>query len=454
MRPSSYNILVNVDKENDRYAIINGYAYTFDIVNKDVYQYLKTPDQAPALSDRTVEKLVRRGYLTSLTEDEEKELVRRITDKQHENARLKRFNFHFIMSYDCNLRCIYCYENNVLNGCSGPSKQKITREQIDKAFETIEEKANNSQSSGRICLYGGEPFLAENRDVLTYIVERGMAIKHGFSVISNGYDLDHYFDFLEDKVNLFSFQITLDGVEDIHNQNRPHCRKQDSFEKITANVDRLLKMGIRISIRINTAADGLERMDELMKLFEDKGWNQMKNFNAYWALLREEVDSMKKVTLKQIDLVRAFAEKKEKGEIIQRVDCQDYGVYYTVKQLLEGKPIPYKGHFCGAQSGNIIFDPLGDMYSCWDMVGQPEHKIGTYIPEFQISEHGFSQWFDKKVSDYKCAKCKYVLFCGGGCYIRDMKNTHEPAPGNCSQFPILFNHSLKQLYADSIQPNF
>ncbi len=124
MRPSSYNILVNVDKENDLYAIINGYTYTFDIVNKEVYQYLKDPSDAPPLSDRTTDKLVRRGYLTSLSEEEERELIKRITDKQHENARLKQLGFYFIMSYECNLRCIYCYENEVLNGCGGlPSKK-------------------------------------------------------------------------------------------------------------------------------------------------------------------------------------------------------------------------------------------------------------------------------------------------------------------------------------------
>ncbi len=285
-------------------------------------------------------------------------------------------------------------------------------------------------------------------------MERGIELRHRFSVISNGYDLDHYFEFLKDKTNIFSFQITLDGVKEIHNQNRPHCHKQDSFEKITANVDQLLRMGIRVSIRINTAADGLDRIDELMKLFEEKGWNQLKNFSAYWALLRGESESIDKDILNQIDLVKAYNDKKSKGEITQKVSCQDGGVYDIVKKLLEGKMVPYKGHYCGAQSGNIIFDPLGDMYSCWDMVGHVENRIGTYIPEFHISEDGFNKWFNKKLSDYKCGKCKYVLFCGGGCYMRSTDKSAEPGPGNCEQYPLLFNHAVAQVYNDSIRPNF
>ena len=45
---------------------------------------------------------------------------------------------------------------------------------------------------------------------------------------------------LQKNSNLFSFQITVDGVEEIQNQRKPHFKNSDSFMKITNNIDFLL----------------------------------------------------------------------------------------------------------------------------------------------------------------------------------------------------------------------
>lgn len=53
MKPSSYNIIVQVDNEMDRYVLINSYTYAFDIVNQDVYQSIKMEDVNSDISDAT-----------------------------------------------------------------------------------------------------------------------------------------------------------------------------------------------------------------------------------------------------------------------------------------------------------------------------------------------------------------------------------------------------------------
>ena len=80
------------------------------------------------------------GYITSLSKEDERELVKRLLDKIYDEVRLKNFGFHFIISYDCNLRCVYCYEDPILNGCACLPKCRITKEQVDKAYEIIIEK--------------------------------------------------------------------------------------------------------------------------------------------------------------------------------------------------------------------------------------------------------------------------------------------------------------------------
>ena len=58
MRASSYNIIEKVDDNAGRYALLNSYTQAFDIVNQDVYHYLKSGDEYCNISEETKEKLV------------------------------------------------------------------------------------------------------------------------------------------------------------------------------------------------------------------------------------------------------------------------------------------------------------------------------------------------------------------------------------------------------------
>jgi len=456
MRTSSYNIAVEVDPEKKIYAILNSYTQAFDLVNKDVYEFLKNRRKQQDISESTLSRLIKRGYITSLSTSEEVELIKRLVGTANDVNKLKRYNFHFIISYDCNLRCVYCYEDDLLNSCDSLSKNRISKEQIDKAFEIIEEKNKSNQCSKQIALYGGEPFLAENYETILYIAEKGKQIGCTFTVTTNGYDIDRYFDFLKDN-KIFSFQITVDGIEEIQNQRKPHFKNKDSFKKITNNIDQLLKLGMPVSVRINTDSYSLERIDELLKYFKEMGWYDYKNFNANLALLREDVsfkDGVRKKEgpLNQLDLTKLYNIKKTKGELNEKVKCQDYGAYSTLKNLVLGKgAVSYRSRFCGAQSGNIIFDPLGDLYSCWDVVGRSEYKIGRYVPDFRIDNGAVDKWYSKNFTDYKCIKCKYNLFCGGGCIIQSLREKGEIESGNCNHYPEIFNHEMKVIYDELLK---
>jgi uncharacterized protein len=461
MRSSSYNILVKVDKQNEVYAILNSYTRAFDIINNDVHTFLKGKGNSGSISRNTLDKLVKRGYLTPLSKLEEVKLAKNLLDKTHSESQFKSYNFHFIISYDCNLRCVYCYEDDLLNSNTCLSKETITYQNIDKAFEVIKAMHEEERSSKVISLYGGEPFLAENYDVLLHITKRAKEINHTFKVTSNGYDLDKYFDFLKDN-KIFSFQITIDGVEDIHNLKKPHYKNNDSFNKISRNVDYLLKLGAPVRLRINIDSQTIGRINELMNYFETCGWYNYSNFSAYWALLRAEVaskdlqqraktcetcNSNQKNSFNQLSLLKHYYEEKDKGKIDKAIKCQDFGIYETLKTMILGNvDFPYRSSFCGSQNGNIIFDPFGDLYSCWDVVGQHKHKIGQYIPDFQIYPEAYDKWFNKKVGDYNCVKCKYSPFCGGGCIIKTLRENGKIELGNCNDYPKLFNFLLGRIY--------
>jgi radical SAM protein with 4Fe4S-binding SPASM domain len=72
---------------------------------------------------------------------------------------------------------------------------------------------------------------------------------------------------------------------------------------------------------------------------------------------------------------------------------------------------------CGTASLQVlIFDPRGDVYPCNNLVGRPEHRVGTYHPRLQWQDARVETWRKRVVSSMPdVVACKYALFCGGGC---------------------------------------
>jgi uncharacterized protein len=92
-----------------------------------------------------------------------------------------------------------------------------------------------------IVLYGGEPLLKENKEIVEYIVNKGVDLGYTFEAITNGYDLEAFTDLLSpDKIR--SIQVTVDGMQENHDKKRIHFVTIKSFDKIITNIGIALKM--------------------------------------------------------------------------------------------------------------------------------------------------------------------------------------------------------------------
>lgn len=100
-------------------------------------------------------------------------------------------------------------------------------------------------------LYGGEPLLKKNQEVVKYIVNKGVSLGYRFAAISNGFELENYEDILgPDKLG--ALQITIDDPRDQHNTIRVHQDGFPTFDKILSNVEMALNKGCKVSVRMNT----------------------------------------------------------------------------------------------------------------------------------------------------------------------------------------------------------
>ena len=119
-----------------------------------------------------------------------------------------------------------------------------------------------------ITLYGGEPLLAENKEIVSYIINEGITRGYKFVAITNGYDLDCYGDLLSpDKI--YKVQITVDGPKKLHDCKRIHYRYGETFDKIVENIQFALNHSIKVTIRMNMDTSNINQYNDLKKFFEN-----------------------------------------------------------------------------------------------------------------------------------------------------------------------------------------
>ena len=419
-RLSSYAISIELESEPDDSLLIHGYTGATDLIDKSIVRFLiENPyfDRAVLpCEESTKDALEKRGYITLQTEDEEKEYFKRLATALFRKESILRKGFTFLITYDCNFRCPYCFEKDIQKDGTA-----FTKEMVDKAYQAILQIAPDERLRSRsITLYGGEPLLKRNKNIISYIIEQGKELGFKFSAISNGYDLKYYEDLLSPE-DISFIQITIDGIRERHNQRRIHYQGYPTFDTIVENIGIALNKGVAISVRVNADRNNIEDLEGLQTIFCDLGYTENPLFSINSALLRNYSDSTEKAY--QYFSQKDFIEWHKKHGL--ESTCQDYGVYRRIHAAIkQGKPLSFRSTFCSAQTGGFVFDPFGRIYTCWETVNQKEHCIGNYSLNNDIvwNEQVEERWRKTYLLENAiCASCKYALLCGGGCPAQNLQ---------------------------------
>lgn len=442
MRTSSYNIYVKLQDSDDYYFMAHGYTGAIDLLCRQSFEYLKSGNFGK-LSSQTFESLIDRGYITEKTKEVEYKFVQTLANNllMHNNKK-KTKSFMFIVTSNCNFRCSYCFENVYSNKGENWAQKTFNKNMIDKAYAAmLEMEPDRNKHSDFIYLYGGEPFLKENYEIVKYILKEGQKRKYRFQAITNGYDLDHFLDLLGEN-QIEHIQITVDGVGKVHNIRRKHHANKDSFEKIIKNISLALSTGVKISVRINIDKTNFEQVKELTGFFEDKGWYNYKNFRSYTATTYRNCTSLdeSEQSFSKAEFTEKLISLRENNENIS----PKIGDIFDVESFLNNaikkdNYLNLKYSYCGAHKGMRLLDPEGKIYSCWETIGNNVHEIGNYINGISMYENE-QKWDNRLVTNiYKCKECKYALICGGGCAGKLASSNKNIYDSNCDDFKTVFS---------------
>ena len=124
------------------------------------------------------------------------------------------FELFLVVTHNCNLDCIYCYEHN----------KNVSRMDVNLAKQIVEEYlTNGSYEEIRIGFFGGEPFLEFDliKEVCEWVWSKNWGKKYQFFATTNGTLVQNEIkEWLKKHKHRFGVILSIDGESESHNINR------------------------------------------------------------------------------------------------------------------------------------------------------------------------------------------------------------------------------------------
>ena len=98
LRTSSYLIPVKLESEPGKYMLIHGYTGAIDIVTESLLKKIQAVASGVDLPEDTLQTLIKRGYITTRSQEEEINYVNHIAKVLHHKEKLLYKYFTFIVS--------------------------------------------------------------------------------------------------------------------------------------------------------------------------------------------------------------------------------------------------------------------------------------------------------------------------------------------------------------------
>lgn len=369
------------------------------------------------LSSDEIEHLLKRGHLTHMSPEQEfenfKNLASYILDKRIEfGKKRKKATISFILTYDCNLACSYCYQRSLQRKSNVPV---MSEDFLNEFFQTYLPKIfpDVPKKNFIFLLFGGEPLLPANRSAITRILD--YAKKHAIKVstATNTMSFADMADLIGPKRGqIQNVQVTFDGDRLLHDQRRTPRSGQSTFDDMIDAVQQLIRLKAHIFIRIHTHPGKLDSIEKFVEYLEKMKILGHRDVDTYFAPINTfHSDSMSAMDL---EIFRRTFQKV--AALTRRPPSLNLDFLADILDMQSKNFLP-KVRFCSLGNGNnFIVDPLGDIYDCYEEAGHLERRVGTLsdgmLHHFPLKETYATRHI---LNIPECLQCPVVLLCGGGC---------------------------------------
>lgn len=276
---------------------------------------------------------------------------------------------HFLPTMDCNFKCVYCYQDGVDRN---KYMNRINVDDIIKYLDKYLEK-NSQINILNVTIHGGEPTYHWGVVPYAMLAFKKLCDKYNLelstSIVSNSYLLTKEKSNLLYEYNWNRLQVTLDGIDKIHDKRRILINGGSTFQTIVNNLKYILENNFlsSIDLRIN---------------FDSENWNDIPEFIDY---IDDNFDKTR-IFLSFGNITQTIDETKASRYINDKgLDYKDfinkyiYLYNYAVEKGFYMLDSYVFGSMCTAKLRNsFIFAPDSLMYKCLSMVGREEGISGNY----------------------------------------------------------------------------
>jgi uncharacterized protein len=332
---------------------------------------------------------------------------------------------------DCNLRCPYCYVQKTPD----PMEVEIGQQSIDAVFRSV---IVQGYRQVKLKYAGGEATLNFHLVLLLHKYAQRLADKYNLAldgvVLSNGVALTNRM-IEELRENNIRLMISLDGVGDQHDSQRPFVNGHGSFNQVEKTLARLVAHNFIPSISITVSNRNLLGLPEVVSFVLKRGLPFTLNF------YRENECSASFNDLAYDDEQIIIAMKKAFAVI--EANLPPYSLLGTLVDrarlnALHNKP-------CGVGDSYMVINQNGGIGKCHmemestitDITARDPLKL---IREDQIGLQNLS--VEEKEG---CKDCEWRYWCAGGCPALTYRVTGRfdiKAP-NCRIYKALFPEVLR-----------
>ncbi len=449
MKLSKYETLLSLINSDGiasgEFALINGLYGAVDMISPDeaniISRAMNDPSMLESLNPSRITLLAERGHITlnEAREDEDLRIISRL------NTMLQKRNgvgIVLLPTYNCNFRCTYCYERHRLERGNEWLERSMSRKLVDAIFSQLRNYKQRGFILTSCTLFGGEPLLAGNEELIRYICGKCRELNMSVSAITNGYYLDKFIDIIT-EYKFTSLQITIDGTEDVHNRMRPLAGGGKSYAKIMENVKLALEHDVRISIRVNVNRTNLSGIRAFIDELKSTGLTEYKNFSFYFKSAFEYYMPSGKNIVRDSEIVNELVRTGSSYMGAVRLESAYSSVAAKIAGWLNKRAWPSMNTtFCGAEGGMNVIDANGLIYPCWNIVARDDKAIGFVEDDADdgrfMYDFSMSKWRTRTVDRmHPCRTCPVLMLCGGGCAAENSDNLNE---GTCEDF--------KEIYAE------
>lgn len=353
-----------------------------------------------------------RGFLVPFKENELQKF-RLVMLREMTNPCLK---LTILPTEKCNFRCKYCYETHN----KGPMSQEI-----QNAVVKLVRKNIHQYSSIQVNWFGGEPL--EALDIVKSLSMRILKItnaaqrRYSSFMTTNGYDLTP--EVLENLLNyhIYTYQITIDGLKNIHDRLRPHKDGAETYDRILENLvnikNKVNNKHFAILLRTNFSKGSIEQLDEYITEY-----SKYFSGDSRFMFLPRVMGKWNDLFDKNID--HQLLSQNDIKEFHKKIGKSNHSLNFAYHNYLSSDSI------CEASFlHSYVIGSDGKVYKCTADFDLEENNLG-YLSnkgELVIDEEKHSKWVCHSIEKY-CENCFFL----GTCQSRSCPKSRINGQSSCS----------------------